>query len=249
MKTTDSGGERKQAFSRFPLLLIRVSSVFNPWLSFRIMSTTLTPGQTLSDALTAHVESVRACTLCPKMRPPGVPGYPIASPVMLVGQAPGRHEPVLGRPFAWTAGRTLFSWFLEGCGVAEEQFRQRIYMTAVCRCFPGPLSAGGDRVPDRTEISTCSRWLRAEFHLLKPSLVIPVGRLAIIQFLPPAPLAALIGKQFRASYVGEEFDVIPLPHPSGASPWPRIEPGKTLLHQAMELIHAHPAMQQAISPG
>ncbi len=181
------------------------------------------------------------------MRPPGVPGHPVASRVVLVGQAPGRHEPVLGRPFAWTAGRTLFSWFLRDGGVPEERFRQLVYMTAVCRCFPGPLPAGGDRVPDREEISTCSRWLRAEFHLLKPALVIPVGRLAITQFLPPAPLTALIGQQFRAGYAQEEFDVIPLPHPSGASPWPRVEPGKGLLRRALELIRAHPEMQRVIS--
>ncbi len=201
----------------------------------------------LEEALSAHVERVRACRLCPKMRPPGVPGYPVASRVMLVGQAPGRHEPVLGRPFAWTAGRTLFSWFQQGCGLPEERFRRLVYMTAVCRCFPGPLPTGGDRVPDRMEIATCDRWLRAEFGLLKPALVIPVGRLAITRFLPPAPLTELIGRQFRADYGGGEFDVIPLPHPSGASPWPRVEPGRTLLREAMRLIGSHPEMRRVLS--
>ena len=39
-----------------------------------------------------------------------------------------------------------------------------------------------------------------------------------------------------------EFDLIPLPHPSGASPWPRQEPGKSLLRKALQLIAAHPSM-------
>jgi uracil-DNA glycosylase len=40
---------------------------------------------------------------------------------------------------------------------------------------------------------------------------------------------------------GQEFDLVPLPHPSGASPWHRIEPGKTLTKKALALIKSHPA--------
>ncbi|MEP6810194.1 MAG: hypothetical protein ABI992_08110, partial [Chthoniobacterales bacterium] len=42
------------------------------------------------------------------------------------------------------------------------------------------------------------------------------------------------------------FDLIPLPHPSGASPWHRIPPGKALLGKAMRLIARHPAMKPAL---
>ena len=196
---------------------------------------------TLDASLDAHVDALRACVLCPKMCRPAVPGYPTVSKTMLIGQAPGRHEPVKGRPFAWTAGRTLFSWFRQGCGIDEERFRRTVYMAAVCRCFPGENTTGGDRVPDRTEVATCSRWLRAEFELLRPELVIPVGRLAILQLLPPAPLTEIIGRTFRGDYAGHACDVIPLPHPSGASPWPRIQPGVSLTRRALELIRAHPA--------
>ena len=175
------------------------------------------------------------------MRRPAVPGYPTVSRTMLIGQAPGRHEPVVGRPFAWTAGKTLFRWFREGCGVEEERFRRTVYMAAVCRCFPGETPQGGDRVPDRAEIAECSRWLGAEFEILRPELVIPVGRLAILQLLPPAPLTEIIGRSFRGKYAGHACDVIPLPHPSGASPWPRIEPGLGLTRQALALIRGHAA--------
>lgn len=160
---------------------------------------------------------------------------------MTIGQAPGSKEPVLGRPFAWTAGKTLFGWFEGVCGMSEAQFRHSIYMAAVCRCFPGKTAAGGDRVPDAQEIARCSRWLEAEMELLQPKLVIPIGKLAIQQFLAADKLTEIIGRQFRVTYRAKRFDVVPLPHPSGASPWHRIEPGKTLLGQALRLIVQHPA--------
>lgn len=146
----------------------------------------------LAAALTAHVDALRACVRCPRMRRPAVPGYPTVSRAMLIGQAPGRREPIAGRPFAWTAGRTLFAWFREHCGIDEERFRRTVYMTAVCRCFPGETPTGGDRVPDRSEVAACGTWLAAEFSLLRPELVIPVGRLAILQLIPPAPLMEII---------------------------------------------------------
>ena len=194
-------------------------------------------------ALGRHLEALRACDRCPRMLKPVVVGRPVASRVILVGQAPGDKEPVMGRPFAWTAGRTLFKWFGEALGWDEEQTRDRVYFAAVCRCFPGKRPEGGDRVPDPDEIAACSRWLDREFRLLGPSLVLPVGKLAISRFLPPGPLAEVIGRQFRIDYRGRAVDCIPLPHPSGASPWHRMEPGKTLLRRAMGLVAGHPAVR------
>jgi uracil-DNA glycosylase len=178
------------------------------------------------------------------MQRPSVSGGAVVSKVMLIGQAPGTREPIMGRPFAWTAGRTLFRWFEEATGLTEEQFRSSIYMAAVARCFPGKRPEGGDRVPDKMEISACSDWLSAELNILRPELVIPVGKLAIEQFLAAAPLEAVIGRQFRTNREGIQFDLIPLPHPSGASPWPRVEPGRTLTQQALRLTAAHPAMRK-----
>ena len=125
-----------------------------------------------SKRLEALVTKLRACTLCPKMHRPAVSGGAVVSRVMSVGQAPGVKEPVLGRPFAWTAGKTLYGWFTAACGWSEEDFRARIYMAAVCRCFPGKTKAGGDRVPDPGEIETCSRWLADEIEILRPALVL-----------------------------------------------------------------------------
>ena len=171
-----------------------------------------------------------------------VSGGPVISQVMLVGQAPGVKEPILGKPFAWTAGKTLFKWFTEVLAVDEPCFRSTVYMTAVCRCFPGKTVTGGDRVPSKEEIANCSDWLAAEIRLLTPKLVIPVGKLAIGQFLEPVPpLSELIGTQLALEKAGHKFDIVPLPHPSGASPWHRIEPGKTLTLRALEIIRDHPA--------
>ncbi len=195
-------------------------------------------------AVERHLTQLQACTLCPGMHRPVVVGRPVASRILLVGQAPGDKEPKFGRPFAWTAGKTLFKWFHEALSWSEDETRDRIYFAAVCRCFPGKKETGGDRVPDDDEIANCSHWLAAEVELLQPQLLLPVGKLAITQFLPLAPLNDIIGKKFRINYLGHAMDCIPLPHPSGASPWHRMEPGKTLLRHALGLVAAHPAIKR-----
>ncbi len=177
------------------------------------------------------------------MHPPSVSGGAVVSKVLLVGQAPGDKEPKLGRPFAWTAGKTLFRWFQGAAGMTEEQFRASVYMAAVCRCFPGKKNSGGDRIPSPEEIRNCSVWLDREIVILRPSLIVPVGKLAIEQFLPLQKLDQMIGKVFQVNRHGYKIDVIPLPHPSGASPWPHQEPGKGLTARALALIVAHPAMR------
>ena len=188
----------------------------------------------------AHQSALRACRLCPNMHRPPIVGTALRSRVLLVGQAPGDKEPALGRPFAWTAGKQLFKWFLP-LGLDEAQFRARVYIAAVCRCFPGKNPKGGDRVPNPEEIDNCSPWLEREIELLRPSLIVPVGRVAIERFLPPRPLVEQIGVARVIERGKSRIDVIALPHPSGASTWPRAEPGKTLTARALELIGAHPA--------
>ena len=188
------------------------------------------------ELLEAHVERLRACRSCPAMHKPVVSGGAVVSKVILVGQAPGDKEPVFGRPFAWTAGKTLFRWFEESCALSEIEFRRQIYMAAVCRCFPGKKSEGGDRVPSSEEIANCSSWLKAEIEILRPKLVIPVGKLAIQQFLPFEKLDRAVGRAFQIRFGAHRFRLIPLPHPSGASSWHRMEPGKSLLKSALKLI-------------
>jgi uracil-DNA glycosylase len=176
------------------------------------------------------------------MRSTPVSGGPILSEILLIGQAPGPREPVLQRPFAHTAGKTLFRWFEEFCGMNEAGVRSAIYFAAVCRCFPGKTVSGGDRIPATDEILNCSSWIDDEIRILKPRLVIPVGRLAIAQFIDCAKLKETIGRKFRVQRAEHQFDLIPLPHPSGASPWHKIPPGKQLLEKAMRKIARHEAI-------
>lgn len=164
---------------------------------------------------------------------------PVVSKIILVGQAPGDREGVIGKPFGWTAGKTLFKWFAS-LGVSEAEFRRSVYIASVCRCFPGKKPKGGDRVPDRDEIKDCREWLDAEFSLMKPRLIIPVGKLAISQFLAVNKLTDVIGQQFEQEISHERCSVIPLPHPSGASTWHQSEPGSLLLKQALNRLGNHP---------
>jgi uracil-DNA glycosylase len=180
---------------------------------------------------------------------PVVTGLPVVSPVLLIGQAPGVREGPAGKPFAWTAGKTMFGWFAS-LGLTEDQFRERVYMAAVCRCFPGKAKGGGDRVPSADEIARCSRHLAREVELLRPRLVIPVGKLAIAQVAPDAnQLVDVVGAARRGELAGVAFDVIALPHPSGASTWHRMEPGKTLLARALTEIGRHEAWQSLLADG
>ena len=130
----------------------------------------------------------------------------------------------------------------------EAAVRSIIYFAAVCRCFPGKNSSGTDRVPAPDEIRNCSLWMDNEIQILQPRLIIPVGRLAITQFIACKKLQEVIGRKFRVARAGHRFDVIPLPHPSGASPWHKIPPGKQVLEQAMRKIGRHPAITNLPGP-
>ena len=198
---------------------------------------------TINTKIKNHQTRLKKCTQCPDMFGPPVAGNPILSPIMLIGQAPGDKEIIIPKPFAWTAGKTLFKWFNQ-LGVTEEDFRNLIFMSAVCRCFPGKKPRGGDRVPNKIEIKTCSHWLEMEYKLLQPKLILPVGKLAISQFLEVNKLTDVIGQVHKVEINGEQVDLIPLPHPSGASTWHITEPGKSLLQQALKLIKAHPVWKK-----
>jgi len=192
--------------------------------------------------------TLAACRACPEMIGPVVHGPPVLSKVLLIGQAPGPHEGELGRPFAWTAGKTLFRWLESATGADEAKVRERIYFAAVARCFPGKAKSGGDRVPAPDEIERCGAYLREEVGILAPSLILPVGALAIGVVLgEKQPLAEVVGRKLRARYHDHDTDVVALPHPSGASTWHRTEPGRTLLDKALRLVARHDAVREALA--
>jgi uracil-DNA glycosylase len=163
--------------------------------------------------------------------------------VLLVGQAPGPRERDSGRPFAYTAGRTLFSWFAR-LGWSEQETRRRVWFSAVIRCFPGRSPRGGDRVPSPPEIENCSAYLVAEIRLLRPRLVIAVGRLAIEQLAGKMPLASAVGRTFRRTIGGVPVEILPLPHPSGRSTWVNDPANRRRLERALKLLARYLAGSQ-----
>ncbi len=192
-----------------------------------------------AEAALRQVQAELAAFQPPGFGPP-VHGPPVLSGVFLLGQAPGPHEARLGRPFAWTAGKTLFRWLAEATGADEEAVRARVYISAVARCFPGKAKGGGDRVPTPEEIALWRPFVAREVAILRPRLVVPIGRLAIGEVLGERPLAEIVGRSFQATWHGVATEVLPLPHPSGASTWYKVEPGRTLLGRALRLLARHP---------
>jgi uracil-DNA glycosylase len=187
--------------------------------------------------LEAHCDALAQCRKC-GLSAGVVPivSRAVSPKAMLVGQAPGKVEAEGGRPFAGRAGKTLFRW-LDRAGIDEAAARKRIYIAAVTRCYPGPSPSGrGDRVPSLVEQQACSTWLEAELALIRPKVLIPVGRLAITRFLPNLPLDQLIGRAHRVELDHGTTLAIPLPHPSGASSWIHEGDHPRLLDDALALI-------------
>jgi len=189
--------------------------------------------------LDAHLRAVRGCRICPRVEPPPIAARPEVWPrMMLVGQAPGPKERDVGKPFAFTAGTRMFAWFAR-LGASEEEFRRRVLICAVLRCFPGRQPQGGDRPPAPEEVANCSPWLEEEIRIIRPLTVIAVGQPAIAKFLPePAPLHERVGRSFQAERGEVSFGVIPLPHPSGRSTWLTKPENQERLDEALDLLAA-----------
>ena len=188
-----------------------------------------------------HLTRLYACRLCPNVFGQPVTGAVAGARVMLVGQAPGPHEVEDRRPFAYTAGKRMFGWFAP-LGITEDDFRRRVHMCAVIRCFPGKdPKSGGDRVPDQTEIANCAAHLDREIALLAPRLVIAVGTLASVQLTGVAQLKEAVGRAHHATRAGRSFDVVVLPHPSGRSTWLNKSENAKLLERSLKLIAQHSA--------
>jgi uracil-DNA glycosylase len=112
---------------------------------------------------------------------------------------------------------------------SEREFRRLTYIAALMRCFPGRNPAGnGDRPPPARGIRNCAGWLEAELRLLRPSVVVPVGQMAIRRFLGPGSLEERVGRTF-----GDRPTYVPLPHPSGQSRWLNDPANRARLERAL----------------
>jgi len=189
------------------------------------------------ELLEEHRANVRACSRCfPSGGNAPVVERPKESRILLVGQAPGSTEVTTRLPFTGPAGKRLMSWF-ERAGVSREE----VYLSALCRCFPGKAKGGGDLVPSQAMVQNCRPHLLREFALLRPKVVVPVGGLAVKELLGVTRLSEAVGRKFGR----DGIVYIPLPHPSGASTWLNTKENKERLARALAELGAQAAALRA----
>ncbi len=120
-----------------------------------------------------------ACTRCPlyETRHTVVFGVgPATAEVMFIGEGPGETEDLQGEPFVGKAGK-LLDEMLYIIGLS----RRNCYIANIVKCRPPH-----NRDPLSTERDACSDWLSAQIKLLRPKLIVCLGRIAAMEFIDPA---------------------------------------------------------------
>lgn len=127
------------------------------------------------DELRVQVESCRRCPLCDGRTQTvfGV-GNPHAR-VMFIGEAPGKNEDLQGEPFVGAAGK-----FLDEMLTIIDLGRHNCYITNIIKCRPPK-----NRDPMQTEQDACIDFLRAQTKLLKPKIIVCLGRIAAMRLIRP----------------------------------------------------------------
>jgi DNA polymerase len=149
-----------------------------------------------------------------------VPGEgPAGAPVMIVGEAPGAREDAQGRPFVGNAGKLLDGLLAEAGLVRDE-----VYITNVVKARPP-----GNRDPKAPEVAHHWPWLEAQLELIKPQLIVPLGRHALARFAPEAKIGETHGRVLEA----EGRRLFPLYHPAAALHNPKLR--ATLVQDARAL--------------
>ncbi len=183
------------------------------FLRFRSPGVAVAP-HTLSarqQALAQLHERIRACDRCPlhRTRTQAVPGVgPAGARILLVGEAPGRREDLQGEPFVGAAGKFLDE-LLASAGLS----RADVYITNVVKSRPVSASPPGrNRTPTSEEIAACRPWLDELLRLIRPAVVVTLGRIALNSFLPGRKLAQVHGRPITRGRV----TILPLYHPAVA---------------------------------
>ncbi|MGD0832971.1 MAG: uracil-DNA glycosylase [Candidatus Dormibacteria bacterium] len=157
-------------------------------------------------ALAVVHEHILACTACPLhlRRIQAVPGTGEASArIMVVGEGPGETEDRLGKPFVGAAGNVL-TRLLESIGLRRED----TFITNVVKCRPP-----GNRDPEPAEVEACSQFLDAQVEIIRPDVILVLGRHALARLLPGSPgITQVHGRQV----VRGDRLYVPLYHPAAA---------------------------------
>lgn len=141
----------------------------------------------MGDSLEAIGADVRACRLCKlsATRTLGVPGEgPSDAEIYLIGEGPGFHEDQQGRPFVGAAGGLLVE-MLAGIGLRRED----VFITNVVRCRPP-----GNRDPLPDELGPCDTYTLRQLALLKPKVIVTLGRFSMARFVGSGPMRELHGR-------------------------------------------------------
>lgn len=149
--------------------------------------------------------AVAECTACPlaKSRVKTVPGEgPAGARVMLIGEAPGYHENQQGRPFVGPAGR-----FLEELLASVGLTRKDVFIGNVVKCRPP-----GNRDPQPDEIAACAHFLDAQIALVKPKIVVTLGRYSMAKFFPGETISKIHGVARKR----RDFTCFAMYHPAAA---------------------------------
>jgi uracil-DNA glycosylase len=137
----------------------------------------------------ADVRACTACGLC-RSRRQAVPGVGDAGAEwMFVGEAPGAEEDARGEPFVGQAGRLLDN-MLAALGMQREK---NVYIANVLKCRPP-----GNRTPEPGEVDACRPYLDRQIALIRPKLIVALGRSAATTLLAvDATIASLRGRVHR----------------------------------------------------
>ena len=150
-------------------------------------------------------EQVAGCTACELHRGAtcGVPGEgPVPAEVMLIGEAPGYHEDRQGKPFIGAAGH-----FLNELLHSIELDRSEVYITNVVKHRPP-----GNRDPLPDEIAACSPYLDRQLALVRPKLVVTLGRFSMARWFAGQRISQIHGQPKRFG----NLTVVPMYHPAAA---------------------------------
>ncbi|RLG17120.1 uracil-DNA glycosylase, partial [Nanoarchaeota archaeon] len=158
-----------------------------------------------------QVENCKKCELWKtRNRPVLGEGNPKAE-IMFIGEAPGREEDKLGRPFVGAAGRLLDGIFSE-IGIDREE----VYITNVVKCRPP-----GNRQPTKREMRACSVYLDKQISIIRPKVIVALGNTAASYILDRynmrfTSMERMHGEVFRIGTMWGEIKVLLTYHPAAA---------------------------------
>ena len=162
------------------------------------------------EALDFLADQIKKCQLCRlgATRTNAVPGAGNhQAEVMFVGEGPGKNEDLQGLPFIGAAGK-----FLDKCLASVGWSRETIFITNVVKCRP---PENRDPLPD--EITTCcDNYLRNQIRLIKPLIIVTLGRHSLEFFLPGKKISEVHGKALRSKGENGTQVYYALYHPAAA---------------------------------